>query len=407
MNNKKSYSTRIIIITIITSFIFILSITIYYTSTNLFRKSYEIIENNRTIENIDHTNDTIKETLNQLGLKLTDWASWDDTYKFIKDKNKSYIDSNLGNNSIASIEVNSMVFVNSGNQIIYRKTINLNSKEELSSESIEEHILTHNFLVKMQNSNSSSQGIILLPEGPMLVVASPILNSDGQGPSRGTLIFGKLLDINLVNKISKLTHLSISTYNYNDIFLPTDVANAKIKLSKNSKTITYPISESIKAGYTILYDIYNEPVLIMKVESSREIYQQGLITLKSFQFISISAILLFGICIYLFIDVLFIFRFSKLNKEVQNIGDKKDFKIRVTEGRQDDIGFLARNINETLDKLSSVQTLEDNHHKELEITELKMRDKLLELEKMNNLMVGRELQMLELKKEIGEFKKSN
>jgi hypothetical protein len=38
-------------------------------------------------------------------------------------------------------------------------------------------------------------GMFLLPEGPLIVTARPILTSEGKGPSHGVLIMGRYLKL--------------------------------------------------------------------------------------------------------------------------------------------------------------------------------------------------------------------
>ncbi|MEQ8172251.1 MAG: CHASE4 domain-containing protein [Candidatus Eremiobacterota bacterium] len=39
-----------------------------------------------------------------------DWAPWDDTYRFVKDLNKSYSEANLQNTTLVNLRVNIVIF---------------------------------------------------------------------------------------------------------------------------------------------------------------------------------------------------------------------------------------------------------------------------------------------------------
>jgi hypothetical protein len=78
-----------------------------------------------------------------------------------------------------------------------------------------------------------------------------------------------------------------------------------------------------------------------------------------------------------------------LNDILKNNGDSKDIV-----SSDDEIGYLANTIKSTLDKVNV-----DKKEKEDQIL-----DKNKTLEKMNKLMIGRELEMIRLKKEISELK---
>ncbi|OIQ08067.1 CHASE4 domain protein [Moorella thermoacetica] len=50
----------------------------------------------------------------------------------------------------------------------------------------------------------------MTPQGPLLVAARPVLKSDGSGPSRGTLIFGRVLKDKDVKELAEITRLPLS-----------------------------------------------------------------------------------------------------------------------------------------------------------------------------------------------------
>ena len=65
------------------------------------------------------------ETLNRI-----DWANWDDSYNFVQDRNEAYIESNLYPESLATINVNMLLFIDTSGQLVYGKAIDLQSLEE-------------------------------------------------------------------------------------------------------------------------------------------------------------------------------------------------------------------------------------------------------------------------------------
>ena len=67
--------------------------------------------------------------VSQLDQKASDWSNWDDTYAFVKDHNKKYVDSNLQNESLANLGIDYMLFFNSSNQLVEMKHIQLDSSD--------------------------------------------------------------------------------------------------------------------------------------------------------------------------------------------------------------------------------------------------------------------------------------
>lgn len=373
INIKKLSSVRSKIVAIIILSIVALSILIYVISTSLLLKSYHHIERDQTVQNVGRASDAVANTVAQLTVKLTDWAWWDDTYKFIQDNNDAYIESNLGMGSISNLKINTIVFIDSNKEIFFKKMINFSTKENLSSDSIGQYVEANKQLLSLSKKDSRVSGLVSLPEGTMLISALPILNSDGEGAVHGTLLFGKFLDSEMVSSLGELTHLSVQTYPHEGSLLPEDVSTAKKNLLQQ-KVFTQPLSRESIGGYTILRDIYDKPILILKVETPREVYNQGLRTFYYFMIIASVAILGFGVTIILLIEIFFTSRFSRLSKEVESIGETKDFSGRILERNKDEFGILATTINKMLAALASSQEAQKQSN-------INLKEQVLETEK--------------------------
>lgn len=404
MNLKKLSSIRSKIVLSIVVSIFLLSFFIYLVSNRLLLKSYEEIEKSQVTQDLQRAEDSIENIIDQLGIKLIDWAWWDDTYQFIEDKNEDYITSNLGNASLANLKINAMVFMDVNHNVVYKKLVNIESKKELPFESISEHLKVKDKNFLSMTPGSFTKGILLLPEGPMIISSSSILNSEGTGEPKGIILFGRFIDDELKEEIKALTHLNLNIYNFQDLSLPNDVSEAKKKISETDSSFVKPLSNSIILGFSVLNDVYGNPAIVLKTESTREVYDQGKKTLISFMVLAILTVIVFGILIIVLFEIFFIYRFSFLSREVRDIGETKNFKSRVTEGKRDEIGEFARTINQMLSALSGAIDKEEKFNKEILTSEQKLNDRLQEIEKINKLMIDRELKMIELKKELSQFK---
>ncbi len=382
-----------------------LSILIYIISLQILLKSYKNIERDQITQNVYRARDAISNAVVQLDVKLTDWAWWDDTYNFMTDKNPAYIESNLGVSSIANLKINTMLFITPSGETFFKKLIDFDTKTERSPEYIGQYISSHKVFT-LPDAQAKISGIILLPEGPMIMAALPILQSSGEGDPHGTLLFGKFLNTALISGLGDLTHLSMQIYPYDDPSLPVDVALAKPQLTRVDSIVTSVLSTNLIAGYVILRDVYDQPALILKVVTSRDVYTQGLHTFYSFIAISCAAIIAFGITIIILIEVFFISRFSKLSKKVEHIGETKDFSERISGNKRDEFGSLATVINQMLNVLSASREAESKSGKQAIAAEEKLSERLTELEKMNKLMIDRELKMIELKKEVQQLQTS-
>ena len=88
----------------------------------------------------------------------------------------------------------------------------------------------------------------MLPEGPMIIDSHPILTSNGDGPSRGTLIFGRYLNDVEIQHLSGEIQSSLTLVSYNDSNMPADFQTARDSMSQSSLFFIKPINDSYIAG---------------------------------------------------------------------------------------------------------------------------------------------------------------
>lgn len=395
---------RLKIITLVLVSIVVLTVTLYVVSTKVILHSYTLIERNAVVENLRRAESAFTNYNTSLNIKLRDWAQWDDTYAFVNDGNQDYVDSNLRDETLVNLEINMLMHVRTDKTIAFSKMIDFESESEIPSISFGEKLVKRG-AAEHNNIDSSIGGIIGDSDRMFIFQSLPILQSSGEGPVSGTLIFGRYFDETMERRFEELTQLSIDTFMYESLTLPTDVSNAKEGFGADDRHVIIPLDEQTIAGYVILHDINGTKIAILRIILPRDIYTQGQKTLISFLMIAGSFILLFGCLILIVIERIIINRFERLTREVESIHSHSDIStVQVFEGPHDEIGKLARRINRMLSELLTAQQRERTASTEREEAHATLERHTNELEKINKLLVGRELKMIELKTEISTLK---
>ena len=401
-------SVRAIVATIIVVGVLVTSVLVYIISEKIILDSYTTIERNDIVQSLQQARDAFENHMVGMQVKLKDWAVWDDSYNFASHPtSSSFIADTLRKNNIPTLlGLDILIYVDSHGKVLYTQVADSTGTSHRVLSEVPTHLLSHKNILTPGDAKIENivHGITLLPEGPLLVVSSPILPTDANGPSAGTLIFGKFVDAGLVDKISELTHLSVRNFPY-DTPSQKDVADARAQLSKENTYIVQPLSRDVVAGYTALYDMDNQPAFIVRVDKTREIYGQGRSTFFLFVGFTIAALLLFGLTTVFFLEFYVISRLAKLSGEVLDIGATHNLIARVKESTNDEVGTLARAINNMLTDLSNAHTKEaDLRVREKEASE-QLKDRMGKIEEMNHVMTERELEMVQLKKTIAQLQK--
>lgn len=349
-------SVRIKLIAIILSIIISVIVILYFISNQILLKSYLQIENASVINNIQRVEDALTNEESELSLKLVDWAEWDDTYKFIQDKNKEFIKSNLNNSSLTNLKLNAMVFFDENRNLVFKKEIDSGLGEDIVTDDLINQLTENPKFFSQKTEDEFLSGIMQTSKGPFLYSSHAILTSLGSGPSRGTLIFGRFITQQEIDRISKITHVPVELIPYNDTNQSTKTAIRN--LSPKTKNAVIPSSNQEIHGYSAIKDISGKPIYLIHITLPRTLYQQGVYTLGYLMKISFFFSIV-SVIIMVFALNRFIFsRFVKLTRTVQEISTTHDLKTKIKEDGNDEIGHLGRSINEMLLELAGSQQAE-------------------------------------------------
>ncbi|WP_048129185.1 sensor histidine kinase [Methanosarcina lacustris] len=366
-------SKKVLIITLL---IFAVLTAAFTFTHNMQLSTFLELEKADTLKNVERVQNAVVARQGYIDYLVQDWACWNDTYQFIEDRNQQYIDVDLQNETLAGIRVNIMIFVNESGNVIYAKSVDVDSKEEKSVPAgLLKMIEAGTLLTK--GKNDTIRGIILLDEGPMFISCHPILTTKYEGPSRGTLIFGRFFDNYLLESFKDVTRSSLSMYR-TDQEMPPDFQEELIKfLETPDQTFVEPLSEEKVAGYFELRDISDQPALIIRADFPRELYLHGERTLNHMYLFLLFTGLLTGLGVKFALDRLFISRLVEIDDFVTKVRSEKDLSKRLSLKDDDELYRLSREINGMLNEI-------DLAEQGLKAQE---RDKKVLLDSLNELVV--------------------
>jgi len=331
---------------------------LYAASATILFSSLEKAEAENTRQAVKGFRNVFAQVQNDFSSRAAEWSASDETYAFIKAANQQYIESNLGPEALSKSRINLVLLVDGSGRIVYGTGFNLKTKQKtLLSKGLQQYLSANHLLLRHPNLNSKLAGIILLPEGPTLIASQPILNSEGKGPIRGTLLLGRYLDASEITRLTRTTQLSLTIHSFNRNQMPPDFQAARSLLSthEHRSTIVRPLNPDYVAGYTLLRDLYGKPGLLVRVDSPRTIYHQGQ---NIFRYLALSLILVvvvFGVATVL-LEKMVLSRLSRLSAGVSSIRISGDLSARVPLiAGKDELSSLTVTINGMLAALEHSQ----------------------------------------------------
>lgn len=329
-------------------------IAVLYVATQIIvLGSFADQETIETRQNVERVRSAIDDNLRLLVGTTRDWALWDDTYTYVQGTNQKYFEENLIDyTSMLGNKLNLMMFVDREARIVLVKGFDYHKDVPIQvPESLRSHIYLGSPLLNHAGTDGEVAGLLSLDEGPMLVVAEPILTSQGEGPPAGTLIFGRFLDDGAISDLSASTLLNISLQPINNPQMGADYRNMLARLTEESPVGVEAINLETIAGYRLYEDVYGKPVLMLRIDMPRDIFARGQQTLQYFVVTLIVAGIVFGVVIVVVLEKLVLARLTRLKADVGEIEARSDMAGRVQLSGDDELSSVATSINSMLTAL--------------------------------------------------------
>jgi signal transduction histidine kinase len=329
-----------------------LIVALYIPLRMIVLGSFLDLEARTTQTEVERARDALRTAITKIDDSTAGYATWDDTYAFVQDHNPQYLEDNLADPSFPAEDINLAMIVDDTGQIVGAKAYDLVQQHGIPVPSFFlQASATNSALFKHAALDSSTTGLVVLPDGPMLVASRPILTSDGHGPIHGALLMGRFLDDSLIQRLGEATHLNLTIYRLDDPQLPTSARS----LTGDGAVITEPLSEQSIAGMTLLPDIDSKPGLILRVETPRSIYAQGVTTVNYSMFALILVALASVAASLLGLERVVLARIAKLDTQAHTIGESGDLALRMEEIGNDELARLSQSINGMLGALEHSQ----------------------------------------------------
>ncbi len=338
----------------------IIAVTLAVLLGVLFAAAREVIierfselERSACIQNLERATQAIDSELSQIGTSTGDWSAWNECYQFVQDGNQEYIEDNLSNDSLGTLNVNMQIYLNAKGKVVTAKVINLDTCEDAPPPSdLYEKLIDRPEIVHFDDTEGERQGLVVLDGVPMLFAACPVITSEHKGPIVGTVVMGRFLTADRLALLSENIRLPVSLLTCAEAPPSLDFAGAPLNPDGRSiGMFSVPEDETTVAGYTGLVDVSDRMLGVLRVAMPRDVYAQGKITIKYLIYAIAAAAALYGIVTLLLLEKGILSRLRTLSDGASVISQSGDSSLRIHLSGRDELAGLAGNINSMLETL--------------------------------------------------------
>jgi len=335
-------------------FLILAVLVLYITAQIELFLGFSKLEKDLINKDVERALNAISNDLDSMEGLADHWAIRNDTFAFLKDDDHSFIRNNqeeLADESLGDMDINLLLFMDSFGQIAFTRFLDENSSRIMIPSNLSEQLSLYGFCPGCLDKQSKYSGLILISNKPMLIVTNPVIMRDGNTSSAGRVVLGRLLMDKEIARLSRTTQLHITIKSLNDDRMPPDFKQAAVSLQGNDSAVVRILDNDTIAGYALLNNIYNNPLLMLRIDSPRAIYRQGERSLSSFVILFTLADIFLFMLTLLFLDRSVLSRLSALTAGVALIGKSQNMASRLVIQGKDELSGLTSSVNDMLDAL--------------------------------------------------------
>lgn len=353
---------------------------LFYLSTKVLLQGYARLEEQEVLRNMERLQAMITYELHRLDQMAHDYASWDDTYYYMSERSKNYIETNLYDQNFVDLDINLLLLVDPQGHIIWGKGYDTEAqKREAIPVKLLEYINKDKLFLYTGDKTTigKMQYTLMLPEGFLFIASRPILpskeNEPVLPPYRGTLIMARFLRDHLQTRFTELSQVPF-TIKRLDQPLPEDFTAAfqSLKIINhqlppmdepiiiNRKQVYIRIHDkNTLLGYVLLHDSLGHHSLIIRTHLDRYVYIQGKFTLYTLSLLVLLASVIFTILFLYALQKIILNRLLKLYDEVEQISIEHNVLASVSIKGNDEISQLAQAINRMMRTITEIRHTEN------------------------------------------------
>lgn len=249
---------------------------LWWINSRIVQPAFQKMEYHQALDDAERVKAGVEEQLSSLGRIANDWASWDDTYEFAKDRNRQYIASNCPDVAFLSrnSNVDLLAIYDRQKQEIFKGIFHPEIGKEVRIQSFSgEKPAVLSLLAPVLKDKIPMTGILPTNQGLLLLAGRPIYDTQGNGPSRGALVKGRFLSQTVQLALARKVHVAFDLFSWEKGRLTASEYELFRRLAAAGEDSQPEFHDGFL--YQIIPDIEQKPSLLLRIPVKKEITALG------------------------------------------------------------------------------------------------------------------------------------
>lgn len=337
--NLRNRSILVLSLTFFIFFIIIAAVSLSVTLSGLDRIEYQDMG-----DAVNQTESALTAESAALMITTHDWAWWDDMADFAIDHNTGFLEHNANPDSMATLRIHLLLIQDANGNLLYGRVI---SNDFGTDAPIPEDLLAlirnNPRLTTHSEDDAGLSGLLLTSHGPMIVASVPILRSDKSGPVLGTLIMGRYLEPDPLERITEITGYNV-VFDWPGKETPQIIPPAVQEQLEGGRNLVLVAENEITiTGYSRIQDLAKRD-LFLRVSMGRQLYRIGVANIFTYLVLLALWAVITGIIVVIIMDRTVLQRMDKLTDHVRSLSGNRDaVPLQVLTGN-DELAQLEKTI---------------------------------------------------------------
>lgn len=289
------------------------------------------LERSEAEKDITRCLSALKTEINHVEKLATDWGAWDDLYQFVVDGKDDFVESNFQWQTLLNTGIHLMYVIDTRGKVVYGGAKMPEATAMTTIASLPDDTFPGDHPLLRLPIEKSTAGLYLTEHGPMLLAVHQILTSDGQGPSRGTLLLGRFLGPDNLRQLAQQTQVDFSVRD-GRLTPFSDRERTLVERLSTAPHLVETQDDQTLVAYGRLDDLFGQPGLLVSARLPRFIMERGRETAR---FSSMVVLLAIGVIVVSFITVTRLVRDKsrRRQEEIEALVQLRTEELRLSEER--------------------------------------------------------------------------
>ncbi len=333
----------------------VMVVSIYLIARMVLLNRFAEIEAKTQHENLSQLDKAIQRIYSDIDKLALDWAHWDDLHLYLLGQKPDFVKTNINPEIYRDLSVELIAFANQNGDILFSEIYN--PEERISHPGppdLEPLMAKGGLFWGLENKPGSRNRLVVTSRGTFMINAQAVFPTDGAPPSSGTLIFGKLVDDDMVALLQMETGLQINFFFPNSAPSSYQAIRPQINSAQSMYFQEDPNSDTF-TGFVVLEGIDGQVAGVFQSIVQRTIYQEGRLALN-YLLLGMICVAVIGLGVNWLVSSFYIFRpMERLARRVQGSTDLKEQIRSLSEQENSVLTEISMPLQNVLIRAQQVQ----------------------------------------------------